>query len=723
MRQLVQNFKTGELLLEEVPPPVLKPGGVLVRNAYSLISAGTERTTVSTAQASIVGKAKQRPDLVKQVIDNVKREGLIATYKKVKTRLETLKPLGYSSAGVVLESSCEEFQPGDRVACAGAGYASHAEILFVPKNLCIKVPDNVGLDEGSFATLGAIALQGVRQSEVHIGENVVVIGLGLLGLLTVAILKAGGCRVIGADISEDKFEYAKGMGCDEVCLPSELPKIVPNLTKGYGADAVILTASTRSNEPIELAGEISRKKAKVVIVGVVGLDVPRGPHYYQKELDIRFSCSYGPGRYDPDYEEKGHDYPFGYVRWTERRNMDAFLELVSQGKINLRPPITHVFAIEDAISAYELILGKRKEQYIGVLLKYPQERKEERRVLVTPSVKKHKGEIKVGFIGAGNFAQSYLIPNLKRIKDVSLKVVATASGVNAKSVAEKFGFEKFTTDASALLEDEEIDVIFIATRHNLHALYVIKALETGKHVYVEKPLCIYEEELGEIIKTYKRKIEESEPRLLMVGFNRRFSPMAEAVKSHFLNRSFPLAINMRINAGYIPPDHWTQDPEIGGGRIVGEVCHFVDLARYWIDKPVVSVFTQALPSTTDKPYLPHTVSVVLKYSDGSITNLLYLANGDSSISKEYHEVFGGGRTAILDDFRKIIIAGEGKRKIKKAAQDKGHKNEMVEVVRTIKEGKDFPISFESLIETTKVTFAIMESIRNGNVVNLASEEV
>ncbi|MFQ5771674.1 MAG: zinc-binding alcohol dehydrogenase, partial [bacterium] len=434
MLQVIQYQKTGEIFVEDLPRPKIKNGGVLIRNVFSLISAGTERTSVETAQASMVGKARSRPDLVNQVMDNVKREGWVATYKKVQNRLDNYKELGYSSAGIVVESSVDVFKPGDRVACGGVGYASHAEMVFVPKHLVTKIPENVSFGEASFTTVASIALQGVRQADVRIGENVAVIGLGLIGLITVELLEASSCRVIGLDISENNLDIAKRLGCDE-CFVSNYDAIqkIASLTKGYGTDAVIITAATKSNDPIKLALEFARKKSKVIIVGTVGMNIPKTP-FYEKELDLRISCSYGPGRYDPLYEEKGNDYPIGYVRWTENRNMEAVLDLIAQKKLDVKSLITHTFKIEDALEAYDLITEKVIEKYLGILIEYPRDErngKQEAKKIVLKDHQKIRTINKepiIGFIGAGNFAQSYLIPSLRKL-GVKLKGVVSSTPV------------------------------------------------------------------------------------------------------------------------------------------------------------------------------------------------------------------------------------------------------------------------------------------------------
>jgi len=512
MRQVIQYQKTGEMSVVDLPPPLRRPGYVLVQNVASVISAGTERTSIQTAQASLIGKARSRPDLVRQVLANVKREGVWATVQKVRNRLDNYKELGYSCAGKVIASDTAAFLPGDAVACAGTGYAVHAEIVAVPKNLVCKIPQGVSFEEAAFATLGAIALQGVRQADVRVGENVAVIGLGLLGLLTVQLLKAAGCRVVGVDITDRHFAVAQSLGCDACYLSnSEAVERIQSFTRGIGTDAVIITASTKSNQPLELALEVARKKSVIVIVGVVGMNVPRSP-FYEKELHLTID-------------------PVGYVRWTEQRNMQAFLDLVAQKKVSIAPLITHRFDIENALAAYDLVTGKHKEPYIGILLQYPERAEHPRRYIPSKvTARAVKTPVTVGFIGAGNFAQSYLLPPLKSA-GVRLRGVATSRPVNAKAVSEKFNFEYAATDPQEIIADPEIDAVFIASRHDSHAQYVVEALRHHKHVFVEKPLAITPEQLQAIAEQYAQVTAEGI--VLMVGFNRRFSKAFRRIQQFF----------------------------------------------------------------------------------------------------------------------------------------------------------------------------------------------
>lgn len=715
MLQVIQYQKTGEITVEELPVPKVKEGFVLVKNLYSLISAGTERSSVETAQASIIGKAKSRPDLVKQVADNIKREGLLSTYQKVKNRLDNYKELGYSSAGIVVESRVEGFNKGDRVACAGAGYASHAEVICVPKNLVAKVPDNVSFNEAAFTTVGSIALQGVRQTNVKIGEYVAVIGLGLIGLITVQLLKASGCSVIGLDINSNNFDLAKSFGCDD-CMSSQYSSLrqIESFTKGNGVDSVIITASTKSNEPVELSISMARKKARIVIVGAVKMDFPRSG-FYEKELEVVQSCSYGPGRYDQSYEEKGFDYPIGYVRWTENRNMYAILEFLSQRKLTFNPLITHIFKLEDALKAYDIITGKLNEKYLGILIEYQKEiptldfkQKINRKSSNTNST---KSDLVIGFIGAGNFAQSYLIPPIKKL-DIRLKMVATSKPINSKSVAEKFDFENFTTNASEICHDKEINTVIIATHHNSHAGYVIDALKSGKNVFVEKPLAVNKEELKIIEDLYLN----SEVKL-MTGFNRRFSEPFCEIKNFFNNRREPLVLNYRINAGFVPKAHWYQDKS-NGGRIIGEVCHFIDALQFFTNSEPLRVYAECIASNNVQITNEDNVNITIAFKDGSLGTISYLANGDASLPKEYLEIFGENSIAIMDNFKVLRLMRNRKSKIKKFNGDKGHTNEIRSFINSIKDDKESPISFYSMYLTTLTTFSVLDSIKEKRVIEI-----
>jgi predicted dehydrogenase/threonine dehydrogenase-like Zn-dependent dehydrogenase len=715
MKQLSQNLRTGKLSIDQVPAPAVMAGQVQVQLAYSLISAGTERTKIETGKKSLVGKAMSRPDQVQQVLRSVRQAGLQSTFQKVKTRLDARSPLGYSSAGVVVAAGegVNDFKVGDRVACAGTT-ASHAEMVTVPTNLCVHVPGGVDLKDAAFTTVGAIALQGVRQADVRLGEVVVVTGLGLVGVLTVQMLRAAGCVVLGFDPNPQRCKLAEDLGA-HAAFDSEGALNARLLldTGNNGADAVILTAGTHSNRPVEMAGEICRDKGRVVVVGAVGLTVPRAP-YYEKELELRLSRSYGPGRYDPNYEEKGLDYPYGYVRWTEKRNMQAFLRMVSEKQINLKQLITHAFKLGEADEAYELISGKKGILYLGVLFEYDLDQVSQDRVIVMRSIRPAKvDQIGVGVIGAGNFAQSMLLPHLQAASNVDLIGVATLSPLQTKDVAERFGFQLAASTEHEIIENEHVNGVVIATRHDSHASLVLNSLHAGKAVHVEKPLCLKRDELDKIVDAY----QAFEKAFLMVGFNRRFAPLVQQMTEFFANRIEPLAMTYRINAGYIPLDHWTQDPQQGGGRILGEVCHFIDLLQYFAGATVKSVGARAMPN--QGKYINDNLAVVVELSDGSIGNILYTANGDKALPKEYLEVYCGGKIAILNDFRSVKLISGGKNKsIKNMGQDKGHKNEMLAWVRAIQKGEAEPIPFVDTVAATRAAFAVIDSLTSGQFIIL-----
>lgn len=708
MKQVIQNFKTGELYVGEVPAPSLTKGMVLVENKCSLISAGTERSTVNVAKANLLGKARQRPDLVAQVIQNIKKEGLKATLEKVRTKLDSLKALGYSTAGEVVASMDTNnfFQPGDRVACAGQDYASHAELVAVPQNLVVKIPDNVSYEEASFTTLGAIALQGVRQADPKLGEIVCVIGLGLLGQITCQLLKANGCKVIGIDMSEKLIALAKETGADDAVNRGDanIKTILNNFCDGRGFDSIIITAATPSNDPIELSAEIARRKGKVVVVGAVKMDIPRDPHFYRKELELKMSTSYGPGRYDVNYEENGNDYPYDYVRWTEQRNMEAFLQLLAQQKINVKPLITHTFDISQAEAAYDIVMGKTQEPHIGILLSYPQN---EQKFASRRSIRSSPMQaVNIGFIGAGSFAQSYLIPHA-RSWGASLDTVVTAKGITANNAATKFGFNHASSDSKDITGNAAINTVFVATPHNSHAQYVLEALKAGKHVFVEKPLAMQESELEEI---KEHCIQNGKN--VMVGFNRRFAPVAVELKKAFEGIGEPFVMNYRVNAGFIPKEHWTQNEQIGGGRIIGEICHFVDIMQFFTGALPRTVFAQCINSASQKIKNDDNIVINIQFTDGSVGNIVYVANGDKALPKERMEIFGGGLAGIIHDFRSGELFSGNKAKALKL-EGKGHKQEVISFLDAVKQGTPYPISFESVYATTKATFKIKDSLYTG----------
>jgi polar amino acid transport system substrate-binding protein len=705
MKQLIQNFKSGEMYVDEIPAPGLSTGMVLVENEYSLISAGTERSTVKVAQAGLLGKARERPDLVTQVLNNLRKEGLKATLNKVRTKLDSLKALGYSTSGTVLASLDRNglFKPGDRVACAGQDYASHAAVISVPQNLVARIPDNVSFDEAAFTTVGSIAMQGIRQANPLIGEKVAVIGLGLIGQITCQLLKANGCVVMGIDLNERLVKMAADTAGVQSMVRSNanLVNSCLTITNGYGFDSVIITAAANSNDPVELAASIARKKGKIVIVGAIKMDLQREPYFYKKELELIMSCSYGPGRYDPVYEERGIDYPYSYVRWTEQRNMEAFLDLLSMRVINLKPLITHVFDIDDALKAYDIVLGKTQEFSTGILLRYPGKTSADKTVFRISN--NPAQSINAGFIGAGSFAQSYLIPGAKAA-GASLDVVVTSRGITSRSVADKFGFNHASTDTEDIFKNEKVNTVFIATPHSSHASLVVKALQGGKNVFVEKPLALNMDQLNSVIETKKRITLP-----VMTGFNRRFAPVSQAIKKEFTGSGDPVIINIRINAGPIPSGNWIQDPETGGGRIIGEVCHFIDLMQYFTDSEPVSVFAETIKSANTSIITNDNFAAVIKFSNGSVGNLVYLANGDNALPKEHIEVSGSGISAVINDFRDGMLYKNGKA-TKLRSTGKGHREEIKAFVDSLKNKGESPLSFRSICLTTITTFKIIDSI-------------
>lgn len=717
MLQIIQYQKTGEVAVDDLPAPTLRPGCVLVRNSFSLISAGTERTSVEIGRASMLQKARLRPDLVRQVLDNLKRDGVVATYRKVQGRLDHFNELGYSSAGIVVESAVEEFKVGDRVACAGVGYASHAEIISVPRKLVVTAPEEVALDEAAFTTVCAVALQGVRQADVRVGERVVVIGLGLIGLLTAQILKAGGCHLIGTDVSPRNFELALRLGCDRCILTDQGAVLdVQAFTRGDGADAVLITAATKSDEPVQLAMQFARKRGKVVVVGTVGMNIPRNP-FFEKEIDFRISCSYGPGRYDPEYEERGHDYPFGFVRWTENRNMEAVLDLMAQRKLEVRPLITHRIPVQESVRAYDIITGKVQQPYLGILIQYASaETRQARRLELRPSASKARSQRAVlGLIGAGNFAQSMLLPPMVKL-GVRLRGLATSKPVNAKNTAKKYSFEFCATDANEILADPEINLVFIASRHDSHAHYVIEALRAGKSVFVEKPPALTSEELEMIIQAYGEVQGSGVSPFLMVGYNRRFSEPIRAIQNFFAARCEPLTMHYRVNAGFLPPTSWLQQPE-QGGRFIGEAGHFVDVMQFLCGALPTSVYAVA-PNDYARRYSGDNLLVSITFADGSAGTVHYLASGASAVEKEYVEVSAESKTARMWNFKKLECASERKKSNRSFSGDKGHATEIRSVLQAFESGSGPPIALESLAATSRATFAAMESLRTGHAVRL-----
>ncbi len=664
MKQIIQSYKDGKISLEEVPPPACKPGGLLVRNVASLISPGTEKLMIEMGRKSLVGKARARPDLVRQAWDKAKKEGFLSVFKEAMNRLDEPVPLGYSAAGVVLEvgAGVRGFRPGDRVAAAGAGFASHAEVVWVPENLCVPIPEGVDFEDAAFVMLGAIALNGVRLAGLALGETAVVIGLGLLGLLSVQLLAAQGCRVIGVDLDRRKGELARELGADAILIPGEheVEEGVANHTHGLGADAVLITAASKDSAPVRLAESVARERARLVLVGTAALSLTRKT-FWTKELSFTVSKAAGPGSLDPLYEAKGFDYPPSLVRWTEGRNLAAFLDLAARGRVRLDKLITHRFPLSEALQAYDLILANR-EPYIGVVLSYPQVQEaapsgvRAARVWLappgeTPAQGRDRG---VGLIGGGRFTKNILLPALQKVGGARLLGVATTTGVTAQHLARKFGFSYATTDYREILADPAIGRVLITTPHHLHGPMVLAALAAGKDVFVEKPLCLKFEELDQIEAAYDGA------RMLMVGFNRRFAPLALKVKEMFAGRTTPLVMTYRVNAGYVPDDSWVHDPEVGGGRLLGEVCHFIDFLHFMTDSEATEVRVAAISGNLGRYRADDNLGLTLTFRDGSLGTILYTAKGSKAFSRERFEVYGEDSVAVIEDFRRATLVRGGR---------------------------------------------------------------
>lgn len=714
MKQLTQKLRDGDMLIQDVPVPQLDAGMIMVRNHYSLISAGTEGSTVKAARKSLLGKAKERPQQVKQVLEVLKAQGPIQTYRTVMKKLDAYSPLGYSSAGIVedVADDVSEFKVGDRVACAGAGYANHAEVITVPQNLCVKLADDADLSLACYNTLGAIALQGVRQADMRLGETCAVIGLGLIGHLVCLLLKSSGVNVVGIDVSQDAVDFAQ-KHCVDLGVARSAPgieSIISQFTNGIGVDCVIIAAATSSLDPVNFAGSICRRKGRVVVLGAVPTGFDRDPYYYKKELELKMSCSYGPGRYDLNYEEKGIDYPVDYVRWTEKRNMEAFQRLIHNHKIDLSYLTTHRFHFDDACKAYDLVVN-RTEPFKGIVLEYDVDRAIDKlaRIRTKEPVAMSVDTPSIGFIGAGSYAQGNLLPNLPdNIRRVG---VMTNSGTTAKRVSEKFGFEFCTSNPDDIFLNNDVNTVFVATRHDSHAKYVIEAIKAHKNVYVEKPLCLNLDQFLEL----RALVEQNEDVSLMVGFNRRFSPLSVWVKEQLPKGAKSMIY--RVNAGMIPKEHWIQDASIGGGRIIGEACHFIDLMAWMSDSFPIKVTASALD---DKQGLNDTVNIMIDFADGSKGVLAYYANGSKALSKEYFEIFAGGTTAIIDDFKKANFYGKHEAHKKLAIQDKGQKEMINAFFNSLRNKNEQLIPLQQIFSVTLATFGVMKSLQNGGAPVLIS---
>ncbi len=718
MKQVLQNLKNGKTEVLDVPVPQLKQGSVLVRTAASLVSAGTERNLVAFAEKSLVGKAQSRPDLFKQVLDKARREGLLSTLESALNRLDQPLALGYSSSGTVIAAADDvlDFKPGDRVVCAGGGHAVHAEFALVPRNLISHLHDGVDFESAAFATMGAISLNGIRLANPQVGEKVAIIGLGLLGLITAQLVRAAGCDVFGMDIASERVKFARESGFNADGNDKVLQDY-PALTRGRGFDKILICADTPADEPVELAGQIARDRAHVISLGVVGLNLPR-KIYFEKELFFQVSRSAGPGRYDTYYEEDGQDYPIGYVRWTEGRNLEAFVDLLATGRLDMHPLITHRFPIEQAPQAYELITGKTNQPYLGVLLTYsPETSPGQSKIELHPTerIPRPEDTFGLGVLGCGNYANAIFLPAIQSVGGVEKVGVASAGGLSARHTARKFGFSFAASSSEDILSHEGINIIAILTRHQSHARYALKALQAGKHVYCEKPLAIEKTELDELA------LELGKPQrpALMVGFNRRFAPMAVALKQFFHDSREPFYVHYRVNAGYIPPSHWLQDPQQGGGRLIGEACHFIDFANFIIEKPPVQVRVTSLPD--QGKYSRDNFTITIEYEDGSLATVAYLSNGNKRFPKEYIEVFNNGRIGQLDDFRTLNLVDENQsRKMRSALkQDKGHRAAWEAFLHSLKTGGPEPIPTAQLLLSSYTTLACQQSLVSAETLRLA----
>lgn len=707
MQQLTQKLGSGEMVIQDLPYPQLGKGIIIVKNHYSIISGGTEGSTVSAARKSLIGKAKERPQQVKQVLDTLQKQGPVQTYRAVMKKLDAYSPLGYSCAGEVIEvgEGVTEFAIGDLVACAGVGYANHAEIVAVPVNLCVQLSKDANLKHAAYNTLGAIAMQGVRQADLRLGETCVVIGLGLLGQLACMILKASGVSVIGVDISPSSVELANNNNIVDAAFTRDTPGLEEKIfqaTGGVGCDAVVIAAATNSLDPINYAGAIARKNGTVIVLGAVPTGFERDPYWYKKELTLKMACSYGPGRYDLNYEEKGIDYPVAYVRWTENRNMQAFQRLIEKGQIDLGYLTTHEFPFADAPKAFDMVANKT-EPYIGIALKYDAQ-KEVSKKLIKVSEGEPQGKVNISFVGAGSYAQGNLLPNIPDDSQVQRIGVLANNGTTSKRVAEKFKFNFCATEETDIF-NEKTNTVFVATRHDSHAEFVIKALETDKNVFVEKPLCLTLDELETITS-----LQQAKQKAVMVGFNRRFSPLTTLLKQKV--GTGPMAMICRVNSGAIPKDSWIQDLEIGGGRIVGEACHFIDLLTFINGSLPKTVTAMAMP---DADGLNDTVNISIQFENGSTGIVAYYANGSKDLPKEYIEVYASGSTAIIEDFKELKVYGKGKPFKKKLINQNKGQAEMVTafVNGLLSDGKSV-IGFNEIYAVTKATFLVLESIKNGS---------
>ena len=718
MKQVLENYNTGAVRVADIPAPRVQPKMVLVRTAASLVSIGTEKAMLDVASKSLLGKALARPDWVRQVADKVQSDGLMETYRQARARLDMPVPLGYSAAGVVIDvgEGVPGIREGDRVACAGHPYAGHAEIISVPRNLVVPIPSNVDFEDACFAMLGAIAMNAVRLAEPALGERVAVIGMGLLGLLALQMLRAAGCRVLAIDIAPEKLELAHKLGASRLALAgANVEDIALEFSGGHGVDATLIFASTDSSKPVEQAAAITRAQGRVLVPGLVKLDLPRKV-FFEKELRLIVPKAGGPGGADPDYEARGRDLPLPFVRWTEGRNLSSFLELIADNRLTVKPLITHRFPIARALDAYDLILGDNPSATppIGVVLDYPMEKGVEnvRTIRIGTKAPVAKNSPGVGLIGAGLFTRGVFLPYLKDAKGLQLRGVATAAGVSGLHAAETAGFEYTTTDYKELLADPQITAVLITTRHNLHASMVIAALTAGKHVFVEKPLCLTAPELADVMEAWHGA--PGAP-MVMVGFNRRFAPASVELKKTM--GSGPCLIQCRVNAGAIPANSWVQEAEEGGGRAIGEVCHFIDLIHSLAGGLTTSISAMAMAESSSTA-LDDSLTINLELDNGSAANIVYAANGDKSFARERVELFRSGSVGVIDNFRNYSITKSGRTKQwKSLSLDRGHRAELDAFFKGIRDGQP-PVAMDDYRATTAATFAILESLRSRAVVKV-----
>ncbi len=719
MKTVLQNVKSGEVTVSEVPPPLVQPGTVLVRNVCSLVSAGTERQVMEFSSANPLKKIRLRPDLFRKVLNRAKNEGLLDTYRVVRNLVEQPVQLGYSCAGIVTEVGREisDIRVGQAVACAGLFKATHSEVVSVPRNLVVPVPEGVSLEEAAFTTLGAIAMQGVRLVRPALSEFVAVYGVGLVGMVALQLALAAGCRVLALDIDPHKVKKAESYGARGLVIDEHLVDNLMGLTGGHGVDKVLLCAGTKSNQPIETIPRIIRQKGVLALVGQVGLQIPQR-QYQEKEIDIRFSRSYGPGRYDLSYEEGGLDYPYAYVRWTENRNMESVLDLVQRGRLDMAGLVSHRFPIEEALRAYDIIDGRRKEDYLGIIITYGEagQARPLPAAVDYPSSRPARQGLRLGVVGAGTFAKAILLPALARQEGVSFEAVCSASGVSADLVARKYGAARATSRPEDIFSDPQVDAVVIATRHDTHADYAMQALEGGKAVLVEKPLAVSLEELDRLARLHRRLEEEGRAPLVMVGYNRRFSPLARSLKEVFRGVEEPLAILYRVNAGVVSAD-WVVDPVQGGGRIIGEVCHFIDFACFLSGSVPLAVSATALQK--GQKSVADCLCLNLRLADGSLASILYLANGNSAMPKEYLEVFGGGISAQLHNFRSLKVFGaKAPGKTRYLNQVKGFDEEARAFVQGLQGKGPAPISFAELEATARAAILAQQALAAGRELEL-----